>query len=444
MRAAVAMVGLGLFGTGLGGCVSRLIPIRDDFSDETPERALDLTIERLEQAYSFTRHKRLDWPAIHDDLDAQLRDGEDPDTVFRGLAAAIPDGHVSLWNDDAGLDLCSEAAGDLGLQLGETDDGGVVVVKVRGGGPAARAGVEVGDTLRAVDDRDVDAWLSDAPVHCSPLGLATPERRRQVALRLLGRAEDGAEVVLELQERGEVVLAAESDRRGPAEVLGLSPAEERVSARMWRPGVGYLAVGWEDTVLSERAVRRELRRLWDDGARRLVLDLRNNDGGTDQTAANIVGTFTDRTWFYETITMYDRRAEAQAVVSEVWVEPQELYWDLPVVVLINGNTVSSGEGMAMMLRRFPGVEVVGFESTAASFGSAGSTTLLPGGWTLSWPAGRSLDRRGRIQLDSDHTGVGGVAPTVRIPATVDTLVARAADPVGYLVDEALARTGGAP
>ncbi len=91
---------------------------------------------------------------------------------------------------------------------------------------------------------------------------------------------------------------------------------------MWRPGVGYLALGWEDTVLSERAVRREVRRLWDDGARVLVLDLRNNDGGTDQTAANIAGVFTDRTWFYETITMFDRSTGQQATVSDVWVEPQ--------------------------------------------------------------------------------------------------------------------------
>ena len=429
----------------LSGCVSRFFPFRDDFSDEPPARALALTIERLEQAYSFTRWKRLDWAQIHERLDAQLDETDDADLVFRELAASIPDGHVSLWNDTPGRDLCPEAAASLGLTLGRTDAGAVVVVAVEADGAAAAAGVERGDALVAVDGLPVAEALDQAPLHCSPLGLATPERQESVALRLLGRAPLGAVRTLELEREGQrttAELEALRDTQRPERVLGLEPARERIQSRMWRPGVGYLAIGWEDTVLSERGARRELRRLWDEGARSLVLDLRDNDGGTDQTAANIVGIFTEREWFYETITMYDRQAEAQAEVSEVWVEPQELYWDLPVVVLINGNTVSSGEGMAMMLRRFPGIELVGFEGTAASFGSAGSTTKLPGGWTLSWPAGRSLDRQGRIQLDSDHTGAGGVQPTLRVPANTANLIAQEEDPVGFLVDEALALTGG--
>lgn len=431
----------------LTGCVTRFLPFQDDFSDEPPARALALTIDRLEQAYSFTRHKGLDWDAIHADLDRQLDETSDPDLVFRSLAASIPDGHVSLWSDEPSRDLCPEAAGDLGLAFGLTDTGLVVVTAVAPDGPADAAGIAAGDLLQTHDGRPPAEALAAAPLHCSPLGLATPARRRSVAVRLLSRAEADREIALEFSRDNtvyEAILEAEPDRRSPDRVLGLRPAQERIQSRMWAPGVGYLAVGWEDTVLSERGVRRELRALHADGARRLVLDLRNNDGGTDQTAANIVGSFTDREWFYETITMYDRRTERQGVVSEVWVEPQELRWDLPVVVLINGNTVSSGEGMAMMLRRFPGVEVVGFEGTAASFGSAGSTTLLPGGWTLSWPAGRSLDREGRIQLDSDHTGAGGVQPTLRVPATVEHLIAQEEDPVGFLVDEALRITGGAP
>jgi carboxyl-terminal processing protease len=431
------------------GCITRLMPLRDDFSDETPERALERTIDRLDEAYSFTRWKGLDWDRIHQDLDDQLHDTDDPDLVFRSLVAAIPDGHVSLWNDDPDRNLCPEAEADLGLRFGWTEDGDVVVVFVDPSGAAA-AGVQVRDVVVAVDQQDPVDALSAMPLHCSPKGLATPARRRHVALRLLGRAaaEETRAFTLAREEAGgrvtehTVDLTGVVDGSGPAVALGLKAASERVSARMWRPGVGYLALGWEDTVLSERAVRREVRRLWDDGARVLVLDMRNNDGGTDQTAANIAGVFTDRTWFYETITMFDRSTGQQATVSDVWVEPQPVLWDLPVVALVNGNTVSSGEGIAMMLRRFETVEVVGLEGTAASFGSAGSTTFLPGGWTLSWPAGRSLDRQGRIQLDSDHTGEGGVQPTLLVPSTVDHLVADAADPVGFLVDEALDRLAG--
>jgi carboxyl-terminal processing protease len=167
------------------------------------------------------------------------------------------------------------------------------------------------------------------------------------------------------------------------------------------------------------------------------LDLRDNDGGTDLAAANIVGLFTQEAFFYETITMYDRRSQGQVEISEVWVQPQELYWDLPVVVLVNDNTVSSGEGIAMGLQSL-GIPIMGFSGTAASFGSTGSTTTFPGEWTLTWPAGLSFDVAGDIQLDSDASGVGGVQPDLPIPWTVDNRIAQAADPEGFQIAQAQA------
>jgi len=425
-----------LGGALLSGCVTSLRPFNDDFSEETPERALSLAVDRLSDVYSFTAWKGLDWPAIEAELSEELDENSDPDTIFRKLAQSMPDGHVSIWNDDRDRNPCPEADGSLGFRVARTDEDDLVVVHVDRGGSAAIAGVQPGDRFDGRAGSSAEDALAAAPLHCSPLGLATVDRQEAVAGVLVGRGPLGASV--DVQIGGQALVLEAVDREGAwRHQLGLQAANERLSARMVGDGIGVLAIGWEDTVLSEEGFRRRLKGLWRQGARRLVLDLRDNDGGTDQTAANIVGTFTDRSWFYETITMYDRRTERQAEVSEVWVEPQELRWDLPVVVLVNGNTVSSGEGMAMMLARFPDVEVVGLEGTAASFGSAGSSMKLPGGWTMSYPAGRSLDRRGRIQLDSDASLTGGVQPTLPVPRSVDNLVADAQDPDNHLIELAI-------
>jgi carboxyl-terminal processing protease len=427
------------------GCITSVRPLSDDFSDETPARALGLTLDRLEQAYSFTAWKRRDWPEVRSRLGARMDAASGraaQDAVWRDLLLELPDGHAALWNDEPTRDPCPEADGTLGVVFAEVEDGGLVVVEAQAG-----TGPRAGDRLVSLGGLFPEDALDAAPLRCSPLGLATHARRRAVRVRLLGRAPVGAAVGLELERDGAAVsLLLDALEDGPdiAAGLGLSPAEDRVSWEMVRPGVGYLALGWEETFFSEEGLRRGLRALHADGARALVLDLRDNDGGTDQTAANIAGSFTDRPWFYETITMYDRRSEGQVEISEVWVEPQELRWDLPVAVLINGNTVSSGEGLAMMLARFPGVDVVGFEGTAASFGSAGSTTQVPGGWALSWPAGRSLDADGRIQLDSDDSLTGGVQPTVRVPWTAENRIADAERPVYFLVDWAIEHVLEAP
>ncbi|MCB9780197.1 MAG: hypothetical protein H6742_16640 [Alphaproteobacteria bacterium] len=414
----------------LTGCVTSVLPLSFDFSDEDEAEALDLTIDALDQAYAFTDWKGLDWEAVHD----RLEDEPDWDRRLRRLVEEIPDGHVWLEHEDGRL--CPEATGAAGVLFSDTDDGDVVVVR------SEAAGVEPGDVLRTWNGLDPEAAIAAQPLFCFPVGLATEERRRNGRIRLLGRGLAGSAHELELERDGarvDVALELAKDGADPRTALGLQPPTERISSRMLTADIGYLSIGWEDTAISDRAARRALRQLWADGARALVLDLRDNDGGTDQTAANIVGMFTDHEWFYETITMYDRRVEGQAVISEVWVEPQELYWDLPVVVLINGNTVSSGEGMAMMLDRFPGVELVGFEGTAASFGSSGSTVKLPDGWVLTWPAGRSLDADGQIQLDSDQSLQGGVVPDHRIPWTLENRVAWAADPDGYEIAVAIER-----
>ena len=409
----------------LCGCITNVLPLNYDFSDERNDEALSLTIEALDETYSFTDWKRLDWDAVHE----RLAEEEDWDHTLRLLVEAIPDGHVLLENEDGRL--CPEAAGSTGVLFSDTDDGDIIVVD------SDVDEVEPGDVLVAWNGLDVDAALDEQPLFCFPVGLATNERRRNGRIRLLGRGEVGSTVSLTLDRAGEITLDVNEDGDDIREMLGLEAADERVSSRMLTNDVGYLAIGWEATAMTDAEVRKEVRQLWRDGARKMVVDLRNNDGGTDQTAANIAGVFTDREWFYETITMYDKRRGEQDVISEVWVEPQEVQWTLPVVALINGNTVSSGEGIAMMLARFDGIEVVGFEGTAASFGSSGSTAKLPDGWELTWPAGRSLDEDGVIQLDSDYTLEGGVSPTHRISWTAANRIAWAEDPEGFEIDYAV-------
>ncbi len=47
--------------------------------------------------------------------------------------------------------------------------------------------------------------------------------------------------------------------------------------------------------------------------------------------------------------------------------------------------------------------------------------LLPLGILTAFPTGASLDEHGRIQVDSNASMIGGVAPTVRVPLDKATL-----------------------
>ena len=413
----------------LFGCVLSVRPLSQDYSDLPPEQALDAALETLSQVYSLSAHKELDWTVLSE----QVQEEADLEQSLRALTVAMPDGHVLLEHEDPERLKCAQIGGSLALTFSDSEQGVVVV-------SSQVAEVEPGDVLLSWQGLSVDEALQVQPLQCFPVGLATQDKRAAARVRLLSLAEVGSEIALELEGGAGVYQVAlpalEHDLPAHA-VLGLHTPEDMVSHRMLSPEIGYLRIGWEESVLSERRVRSALSQLYRDGARSLVLDLRDNDGGTDMAAANIVGLFTQEAFFYETITMYDRRSEGQVDISEVWVQPQELYWSLPVVVLVNDNTVSSGEGIAMGLQSL-GIPIMGLSGTAASFGSTGSTTRFPDGWTLTWPAGLSLDAAGEIQLDSDASGVGGVAPDLWIPWTVENRVAYAADREGFEMAQAQA------
>lgn len=403
----------------LTGCP--VTPKAVDFSDLEPEVAVASSLDHLELAYSFTEHKQLDWASARETLlplAAVATTAAAEADVYRRLTTLMPDAHVQFFNDDPGVDLCPQAAHGYGVTLADLDDGRVIVANA-------------GTSEQLVPGDQVVSWngvpIQDARLtvafQCFPLGAATNARIRQVQLRVLERGPVGGQASVEVLRGAttvEAILTAVADTTDVRVAFGIELPEVLLAQRTLPSGMGYIAVGWEETYLAQTRFQRALAQHRE--APGLVVDLRNNDGGMDQPAAVIAGLFSTETFFYETITFLNNQTFEQEEIAQLWVEPQAVYWGRPTAVLVDANTVSSGEGLAMLLAKMPQVEVFGFEGTAASFGSTGSSIDLPGGWKLRFPGGRSLDVNGAIQLDSDETLEGGVSPTHRIPWTEDNWI----------------------
>lgn len=90
-----------------------------------------------------------------------------------------------------------------------------------------------------------------------------------------------------------------------------------------------------------------IRRSVDQKAIGLILDLRNNVGGYDEMAADILGFFYLERSFYEYQTCYNPK---MGVFEIQMTDPETgsmgLYIE-PVIALINPKCVRSGEGLAM-------------------------------------------------------------------------------------------------
>ncbi len=133
-----------------------------------------------------------------------------------------------------------------------------------------------------------------------------------------------------------------------------------------------------------------------------VIDLRNNPGGLLDQAVAVSDIFITRGLIVST---HGRHADSHQYFSAA---PDDLAKDLPIVVLVNGNSASASEIVAAALQDTQRAVVIG----SASYGKGTVQTVLrlpnEGELTLTWarfhaPSGYALNRRG-VMPDICTTG----------------------------------------
>ncbi|MEV8323911.1 S41 family peptidase [Kitasatospora sp. NPDC056731] len=253
----------------------------------------------------------------------------------------------------------------VGLSVGRGEDGATAVSQVAPAGPAATAGIEAGDRLLRIDQDQAD----HLPV-------------TEVVARLRGR--DG--------ERGvgsEVTLAV---RRGAGEVreLRLRRAlldSRQVTAEQVEKGVLRIAVRAFTSGVTDQ-VRAALRA----PHAGVVLDLRGNSGGLVEEAAGTAGIFLDG----GPVGSYQERGETRELTAPPGGDQRT-----PLVVLVDGGTMSAAELLAGALQDRSRAVVVG--SRTFGKGTVQQPSRLADGAVLELTVGRYYTPAGRSPEGSGLT-----------------------------------------
>jgi C-terminal peptidase prc len=269
----------------------------------------------------------------------------------------------------------------LGIRLGGDPPG--LIADVAPDGPAARAGLQTGDVILSADGKDL------AGADTSALAAALTGTLGSVVTLSIDRGAGPRTIPV---------------TRGP---YYFPPLE----SHMLPNGVGYVRLS--DFVISGTTlpngseVLSDLDRRLDDldaqGAQTLILDLRNNGGGSLQTADEILGRFlTDTT---RSVHESDSRGHDSFDLASGRLRARQL----PMAVLINGGSASASEITAAILHDAHRAVLVG-QRTA---GAVASSVLLPlpGGGGLQIAVAAASAGDSAAQLD----GVG-VSPDVSTAA----------------------------
>jgi len=327
-----------------------------------------------------------------------------------GLVSELGDPHSAYLSPKLMANLSERTSGryaGIGAQI-DIRDGWITIVAPMPGGPALDAGIRAGDRIVEVNGAEL----------------------RGVTVEIAQKALRGA--------AGSVVRLT-MQRPGVAAPLEFSLTRKEVRVRpvshalLLADSIGYVSLA----IFSQEAagdLRRAIDSLRAAGMKRLVFDLRGDPGGLLDEGVAVSDLFLNAG--QGIVSMRGRTPDA----SRSYADRAAQAWpDLPVAVLVDGNTASAAEIVAGALQDHDRALLLG----TTTYGKGSAQTVFPlgssGGGALKltiahWytPSGRSINRpradgsdgsgspdstpRPKYKTDDGRTvlGGGGITPDIEI------------------------------
>lgn len=217
----------------------------------------------------------------------------------------------------------------------------IIISSVFPGAPAERAGLRSRDMISAIDGESV-----------------APLTATEASDRLKGTP--GKDLVLTVH-RGDAVFDI---TLRPEKVTTPSTA-----SMMLDDETGYLAI-YTFSMTTAESAENEIEKLLDAGAARFILDLRNNGGGTVETALEVADMFLSEGRLLE--TRFKDGSGRPAMIRNA-DSSTLIPGDYPLIILVNGGTASSGEILTGALKDNGRAEVIGSQT----FGKGISQEVRP-------------------------------------------------------------------
>ncbi len=316
------------------------------------------------------------------ELSLNYVDPVDPDKLMEGAAAGMVsdlDPYTEYIPEEGMQDfelLTTGKYGGIGALIRQKEDY-VRIAQPYEDSPADRAGLKIGDKILAIDGKDAKGFSTE-----------------EVSSRLKGEPGSKVRVSVEHLDGTQQTAVIRRERIAIPGVPFAGWAAE---------GIGYIRHS-DFTEGCYEEMRAAVERLRQEGSLKgLILDYRSNGGGIMQEAVKILGMFVPKG---TEVVSTKGRSEESRQVFRTGSEP--ILPDLPLVVLVNGNTASAAEIVAGALQDLDRAVLIG----QRSFGKGLVQTTRPLGYNTMLklttakyyiPSGRCIQA-----IDYSHSQEGAV------------------------------------
>lgn len=271
----------------------------------------------------------------------QLYDGS-----LKGMFENLKDPYTAYYTKDEFDKLMESVNGKyagIGVAVQASDEGYIKAISVFDGSPAKKAGIEVGDYITKVDGESYSA-----------------DQLEEAVSKIRGNI--GEKVKITVLRKNNKDKAEEKEIEVERADVKVDTVDSKVVEKDDKK-IGYIKIKeFEDVTKEEFA--KELKSLKDQNVDGIVMDLRNNPGGSLDVCLAIADTFLDEGVIVSTV---DKKGKEIVENSDKEMDKT------PMTVLINENSASASEILAGAFKDRGRAKIIG----KTSFGKGIVQKLFP-------------------------------------------------------------------
>jgi carboxyl-terminal processing protease len=350
---------------------------------DSPKNVVDEVWQIVNQEYVDNTFNQVDWQATRQQLlSKNYTSKEQAYEAIREALKPLGDRYTRFLDPEQFQALTSQTSGELsgvGIRMGLNDQTKtLMVVEPIDNSPAAKANIQAGDGILAINGK-------------STKGMSLEEASSLI------RGEVGTSVTLQISRKGKGVFDLSLIR------AQIELAAVRYSLKQeGQMQVGYISLDEFSSHAAEQ-MEKAIKKLNEQNVNAFVLDLRGNPGGLLQSSVEIARMWMDNGPIVRTV---DRKGGKQEFAAN-----HKALTQLPLAVLVDGNSASASEILAGALKDSKRATVVGSQT----YGKAvvQSVHSLSDGSGLAVTISRYYPPSG---ADINHKGI---TPDIKIDLTSD-------------------------
>lgn len=291
---------------------------------------------------SFVQKAKYIEETVKESYTGDIDDEQMEEYMYKGMMASLGDPYSAYYTSEEYEELTTETTGSyegIGVVMQQdVNTGEVKVVRCYEGAPGEKAGLLPEDVLVEVNGESVSGM-------------------------------ELSEVVDKVKNSQDQVAHLTIAREGESEYLEIDVHLEEVNipvvqSEMLEDNIGYIAL-YEFTEQTEPQYMEAFEALKDQGMERLIIDVRNNPGGLLTSVCDILEDILP-----EGLIVYTEDKNGE---REEYTCAGENELDIPLAVLVNGNSASASEIFAGAIQDYSKGTIVG----TTTFGKGIVQSLIP-------------------------------------------------------------------